>query len=100
MPVLGQISLPLQFGTIQLVDFLVTNSVNEVILGMPFLYQTSACFDFGQIKLTIDGEHISMHDQMAKPILSMVYLSQTLTLAQKQEYLTSGLIRTHGKPCL
>ena len=100
VPILGQVILPLKFGSQTFdVEFLVTKCQDEAILGMPFMCQTSACIDCGQMKLTIDGENIPLYDQNKRPVLSLVRLLHTITLDPKQEYLTSGTIKLRGRPC-
>lgn len=91
VPVLGEAHFPVQINNHQVsVHFLVADIAgDEALSGHPFLTQAQARLDFGNHRIVLFGEEVTISTQ-SKPKAHAVRVARTVVLEPGQEYLVRG----------
>ncbi|XP_037834631.1 uncharacterized protein LOC112450568 [Kryptolebias marmoratus] len=98
LPVLGEVVLPVHIGNKMVdVNFIIADTAEstEVILGQPFLQQSSACLDYGRKEITLFGEKVPQLGFEFQAGVHVVRVARTTVLEPGREYVVPGLYR----PC-
>ncbi|KAG1937121.1 hypothetical protein F2P79_018352 [Pimephales promelas] len=89
----GGVNLPVQVGRGAIdVNFIIADTAEntEVILGHPFLHQTSAQLDYGRREITLSGEKVPRFNQNHQPRVHIVRVARTTVLESGCEYVVPG----------
>ncbi|CAL8371798.1 unnamed protein product [Gadus morhua 'NCC'] len=90
---LGEVSLQVQVGSRATnVNFIMANTAEstEVILGHPFLHQTSAQLDYGHCEITLCGEKVPCFNPSHQSQVHILRVARTTVLVSGCEYVVPG----------
>ena len=90
---LGEVNLPVQVGSRATnVNFIMADTAEstEVILGHPFLHQTSAQLDYGRREITLCGEKVPRFNPSHQSRVHIVRVARTTVLESGCEYVVPG----------
>ncbi|KAJ8008876.1 hypothetical protein DPEC_G00082990 [Dallia pectoralis] len=93
LAVLGEVNLPVQVGSRATnVNFIIADTTEntEVILGHPFLHQTSAQLDYGRREITLFGEKVPRFEPSHQSRVHIVRVARTTVLESGWEYVVPG----------
>ena len=93
LAVLGEVNLPVRVGSRATnVNFIKANTAEstEVILGHPFLLQTSAQLDYGHREITLCGEKVPSFNPSHQSRVHIVRVARTTVLESGCEYVVPG----------
>ncbi|XDV17606.1 hypothetical protein PO909_023440 [Leuciscus waleckii] len=93
LAVLGEVNLPVQVGSRATnVNFIIADTTEntEVILGHPFLHQTSAQLDYGRREITLFGEKVPRFNPSHQSRVHIVRVARTTVLESGFEYVVPG----------
>ncbi|CAL8391318.1 unnamed protein product [Arctogadus glacialis] len=93
LAVLGEVNLPVQVGSRATnVNFIMADTAEstEVILGHPFLHQTSAQLDYGRREITLCGEKVPRFNPSQQSRVHIVRVARTTVLESGWEYVVPG----------
>ncbi|KAJ7998405.1 hypothetical protein DPEC_G00204600 [Dallia pectoralis] len=89
----GEVNLPVQVGSRATnVNFIIADTTEntEVILGHPFLHQTSAQLDYGRREITLFGEKVPRFEPSHQSRVHIVRVARTTVLESGWEYVVPG----------
>ena len=76
IPLLGEVTATLKIDRKEFrVNFLVTDAVQEVILGIPFLTQKRCHWDFGRSQLHVEGVTVQLHSRPKLQNVRRIYVA-------------------------
>ena len=93
LAVLGEVNLPVRVGSRATnVNFIMADTAEstEVILGHPFLHQTSAQLDYGRREITLCGEKVPRFNPSHQSRVHVVSGPHNTTVESGCEYVVPG----------
>ena len=100
IPLVGQTVVRLRVGSQEMnVSLLVTESMNELILGADWLVENRCCWNFGSSQLNVNGRVLPLFGKPASHRCSRVYASEAVTLrSQEQTTLPVRIVGATWRP--
>ena len=86
IPLLGQTVVKLRVGSQEMeTTLLVTESMNELILGADWLVENNCCWNFGTAQLNVNGRILPLFSKPASHRCSRIYASETVTVHSQEQ---------------
>ena len=86
IPLLGQTVVKLRVGSQEMdVSLLVTEDMNELILGADWLVENNCCWNFGTSQLNVNGRILPLFSKPASHRCSRIYACETVTVHSQEQ---------------
>jgi transposase InsO family protein len=94
----GLVSIPTELGDESYdIAYHISPCGEEVILGLPFLFQQGFNINLAEKELSCKGKKIPMFDETSKPVVSLVRIAKTIEIEPNGEYEVTGLVKIRGQ---
>ena len=94
----GTVRLPVRLNNVQVEhEFWVCDSMEDGILGIPFMEENNAVLDIGRRKVFVGNKAVKIHDRQGNPMCHRIVASKTVYVPPGEEMIIPGRIRGDRK---